>query len=416
MPDDPTPRPATRAAQGGGHLDAATGALVPPLHPSTSYGRDAEGRYLGGRSYTRDHNPTYDAAEQLLADLEGGADALLFASGMAAGTTVFEALEPGAHVVAPDDMYWTLRAWMARLAQLGRIELELVPTGDLDALRAALRPGRTRLVWLESPSNPMTVVTDLAAAAELAHGAGALAVADSTTATPVLTQPLALGCDLVLHSATKQLNGHGDVLAGALVTAREDALWERIRFERGTRGAVPGPFEAWLLLRGMRTLYLRVTHSAQGAQRVAEFLRGRRAVRAVLYPGLPEHPGLTLVENKIDRTHGQPATGHTGRYPHISLSLKTGAGMDLLRQHLLQLMAYSGSGEGEFMARRRHLDALQRVLNHLHGGRKALMDGHAGELLAEDLRLAQKALGEITGEFTADDLLGEIFSSFCIGK
>ncbi|MDJ0868784.1 MAG: PLP-dependent aspartate aminotransferase family protein [Myxococcota bacterium] len=304
MPDDPTPRPATRAAQGGGHLDAATGALVPPLHPSTSYGRDAEGRYLGGRSYTRDHNPTYDAAEQLLADLEGGADALLFASGMAAGTTVFEALEPGAHVVAPDDMYWTLRAWMARLAQLGRIELELVPTGDLDALRAALRPGRTRLVWLESPSNPMTVVTDLAAAAELAHGAGALAVADSTTATPVLTQPLALGCDLVLHSATKQLNGHGDVLAGALVTAREDALWERIRFERGTRGAVPGPFEAWLLLRGMRTLYLRVAHSSQGAQRVAEFLRGRRGVRAVLYPGLPEHPGHALARRQMQGGFG----------------------------------------------------------------------------------------------------------------
>ena len=291
MSDPPSRR--TRAAQGLGWIEPTTRALVPPIHPSASYERAADGSYPGGHSYARDQNPTYDQAEALLASLEGGEEALLFASGMAAATTLFETLEAGAHVVAPREMYWTIRLWLEDLAGRGRIRLDQVPAGDLDALRAAVRPD-TRLVWVETPSNPMNVITDLAGAAEIAHAAGARIVADGTLATPALTRPLEHGVDVVMHSATKQLNGHADVLAGALVTAREDETWRRVRFERGYRGAVLGPFEAWLLLRGMRTLFLRVEASARGAQRIADFLSTHAAVDAVLYPGLPAHPGHAL--------------------------------------------------------------------------------------------------------------------------
>ena len=280
---------ATRAARAGdGPSEAAP--LVPPIHVSASYRRDASGAYAGGHSYTRDRSPNYDACETLLAELEAGADALLFSSGMAAAATVFETLDPGAHVVAPDAMYWTLRLWMQHLAERGRIELELVPTGDLDALGTALRPGATALVWLETPSNPTCAITDLEAASARAHAAGARVVADNTLATPVLTRPLALGADWVLHSASKQLNGHSDVVAGALVAREPDEAWERVRHERAYRGAILGPFEAWLLLRGMRTLFLRVPAVSAGAARVADFLAAHGAVAEVWYPGLAEHP------------------------------------------------------------------------------------------------------------------------------
>jgi cystathionine gamma-synthase len=302
--EEARPKRATLAAQALGWVEPRFRALVPPIHPSTSYARDATGAYPGGHTYTRDQNPTYDQAEALLAELEGGARALLFASGMAAATTVFEALDAGAHVIAPESMYWTLRLWMRDLDARGRIDLTLVPNGDLDALRAALRPGETQLVWIESPSNPTCAITDIAATAELAHAAGARAAVDGTLATPVLCRPLELGADLVMHSATKQLNGHADVLAGALVTAREDALWERIRYERGYRGAVLGPFEAWLLLRGMRTLYLRVPASAGAAQRLAEVLDAHPNVLEVFFPGLPKHPGHEIAARQMQGGFG----------------------------------------------------------------------------------------------------------------
>ncbi len=292
-------KPATWAAQALGWRDPALHSVVPPLYASASYERAADGSYPGGHSYTRDRNPTYDPAEALLARLEGGASALLFASGMAAACAVLEALPAGAHVVAPSSMYGTLRLWLRELAGRGRIALDAVPTGDLGALRAAVRPGRTALVWLETPANPMGEVTDLAAAAEIAHAAGARVAADGTLATPVLCRPLDHGVDLVMHSATKQLNGHADVVAGALVTAREDALWERIRHERAYRGAILGPFEAWLLLRGMRTLFLRVPASAAAALRVAEALRAHPKVERVYYPGLPDHPGHAVAARQM---------------------------------------------------------------------------------------------------------------------
>jgi len=315
MADASRLKPATLAAQALGWTEPSVHAVVPPIHPSAAYDRTSDGRYPGGHSYTRDQNPTYDQVEALLARLEGGVEALVFSSGMAAATTVFETLEPGAHVVAPAMMYWTLRLWLRDLAARGRIVLDEIPTDDLEALRSAVRPGQTAIVWIETPSNPTGVITDIAAASEIAHEAGALVVADSTLATPVLCRPLSLGVDLVMHSATKQLNGHTDVLAGALVTASAGPHWERIRFERGYRGAVLGPFEAWLLQRGLRTLYLRVAASASGAQRVAEALARHPHVAEVFYPGLPDHPGHAIAAQQMSggfgavvsfRAHGGP--------------------------------------------------------------------------------------------------------------
>ena len=294
--------PATDAARALGWLDPSRG-LVPPIQVSASYVREADGSYRDGHSYTRDRNPGYDPCEALLARLEGGCEALLFASGMAAGSTVFETLAPGAHVIAPESMYWTLRFWMRDLAARDRIELEFVPTGDLGRLEAALRPD-TALVWIETPSNPTCAITDIAAACALAHTVGARAVVDNTLATPVLTRPLELGADWVMHSASKQLNGHSDVVAGALVTREVDAGWERVRHERAYRGAILGPFEAWLLLRGMRTLFLRVPAAARGASRIAEFLDSHPAVSEVCHPGLPAHPGHAIAAGQMDGGFG----------------------------------------------------------------------------------------------------------------
>ena len=306
MTDERRPplKPSTLAAQALGWIEPATRSIVPAIYPSAPYERASDGSYPGGHTYTRDQNPTYDQAEALLAKLEGGKAALLFGSGMAAGTTVLETLSPGDHVIAPQLMYWTIRLWLQDLATRGRIELDLVPNGDLNALRSALRPGRTKIVWLETPANPTCDITDIAATAEIAHAAGATVVADGTLATPVLCRPLEFGVDLVMHSATKQLNGHADVLAGALVTAREDEMWGRIKRERAYRGAVIGPFGAWLLLRGMRTLYLRVPASARSAQRVGEALRRNPAVTRVFYPGLSSHPGHEIAARQMHGGYG----------------------------------------------------------------------------------------------------------------
>ena len=228
MPDQPPDHPSTLAAQALGWVDPTTRAIVPPISPSATYERAKDGTYPGGHTYTRDQNPTYDQAEALLARLEGGEGALLFSSGMAAATTVFETLDTGDHVIAPVEMYWTIQRWLEELSGRGRILLDLVPNGDIAALRTALRPGVTKIVWVETPANPTCAITDLAATVEAAHAAGARVVADSTLCTPVLCRPIEHGVDLVMHSATKQLNGHADVLAGVLVTARRDVHWDRI--------------------------------------------------------------------------------------------------------------------------------------------------------------------------------------------
>jgi len=296
--------PETLAAQAMGRVDAACGAITPPIHPSTTYERDADLGYSRGVCYSRADNPTSAAAADTLTALEGGTATLLFASGMAAANAAFLALAPGDHVLVPRVMYWGLRAWLLDFASRWGLVVEPVETADLAAVEAALRPGRTKLVWLESPANPMWSISDIAAVATLAHAAGARLAVDSTVATPVLTQPLRLGADLVMHSATKYLNGHSDVVAGTLTTARDDEYWDRIKLAQRQGGGVIGPFEAWLLQRGLRTLFPRVRWQSASAAILAEKLAAHPNVAAVLYPGLASFPGHDLAKRQMQGGFG----------------------------------------------------------------------------------------------------------------
>ncbi|MBV8739976.1 MAG: PLP-dependent transferase [Alphaproteobacteria bacterium] len=291
--------PATIAAQALGWTDPQTGAVVLPVHVATTFQRDPDNQYRRGRGYGRADNPTYDQPQALLTALEGGADSLLFASGMAAAAAVFQSLPRSAHVVAPRVMYWGLRNWLSNFAENWGISVDFVDATSPDVLRMAMRPGSTRLVWIETPANPLWSITDIAAAAEIAHAAGAILAVDSTAATPVLTRPTALGADLVMHSATKYLNGHSDVIAGSLTTAHKDEFWERIARTRSSGGAILGSFEAYLLLRGMRTLFARVERACRSAQQVAEALCAYPRIVEVLYPGLAAHPGHMVARRQM---------------------------------------------------------------------------------------------------------------------
>jgi cystathionine gamma-synthase len=292
-------------AQAMGAIDPLTRAIVPPIHVATTYIRDEDNAYSSGYAYGRPDNATVRQAEAVVAMLEdAGAGALLFSSGMAAATAVFQALDPGDHVVAPKVMYWALRKWLVTEAVRWGLEVDLVETDDLDALEAAMRPGKTRLVWLETPSNPLWTITDIAAAAGIAHAAGARLAVDSTAASPIHTRPLVLGADIVMHAATKILNGHSDVIAGALAGATTDAFWERIVGVRRSQGAILGPFEAYLALRGMRTLPLRAAAQANSAMTLAERLAGHPHVARVLYPGLPQHPGHDVAARQMEGGFG----------------------------------------------------------------------------------------------------------------
>jgi cystathionine gamma-synthase len=292
-------KPASIAAQGLGWVDEQTRAIAPPIHTSTTYLRDPDNQYRSGRIYARDHNPTFDQAEAVLTALEGGHASLLFASGMAAATALFQALAPGDHVLAPKVMYWSLRNWLMNFATQWGLRVQFIEMNDPDDVRNAVQSGKTRLVWIESPANPLWTITDIALTCEIAHAAGAAVAVDSTVATPVLTRPFELGADIVMHSATKYLNGHSDVLAGTL-TAREDSpLWLRIKSIRAQMGGVLGPFEAWLLMRGMRTLFPRVRAACDSAQSIAERLTQHRFVEEVLYPGLPGFPGHAVAARQM---------------------------------------------------------------------------------------------------------------------
>jgi cystathionine gamma-synthase len=296
---NPAPRwkPSTLAAQMAGAEEPVTMAVVPPVHVATTFIRDPDNQYRTGFAYGRADNATVRQAEAVIAALEGG-EALLFASGMAAATAVVLALDPGAHIVAPKEAYWAFRTWITGAAPRYGYRVALVDMTDLAAVRRAIAAD-TRLVWIETPSNPLWTITDIAAVAEIAHAAGAQLAVDSTAATPVLTRPLALGADIVMHSATKYLNGHSDVVAGALATARGDDLWSRIARVRTQHGAILGPFEAWLLMRGLRTLYVRVKAQADGAALLATLLARHSAVAEVLYPGLANHPGHDVAARQM---------------------------------------------------------------------------------------------------------------------
>jgi cystathionine gamma-synthase len=297
--------PETLAAQALGEADPLSGGLTPVINPSTNYEQLPDGSYRQDRVYARADNPTYEHAERLLAALEcPGSACALFASGMAAATSVFQSLLPGDHVLVSRVLYWGVRKWLAEFALAWGLDVEFTDTTDLDVVASAIRPGRTRLLWAETPANPMWEITDLAAVCDLAHSAGVRVAVDSTVATPVLTRPLELGADLVVHSASKYLNGHSDVLAGAVLTARRDPFWERIRSWRRNAGAVLGPFEAWLLQRGMRTLFLRVHRASDSALAIATHLQGHPALTAVLYPGLPSHPGHQIAARQMNGGFG----------------------------------------------------------------------------------------------------------------
>lgn len=292
--------PRSLAVQAMGKIDPVTRGVVPPIHLSTTYIRDPDNGYSTGFVYGRPDNATIHEAEAVLAMLEAAeAGAMLFGSGMAAATAVFQALDPGDHVVASKVMYWALRAWLLTEAKRWGIAVDFVETDDLLALKTAIQPGRTKLVWIETPSNPLWTITDIEAAATLAHAAGARLAVDSTCASPVHTQPLRLGADIVMHSATKILNGHSDVLAGVIAARTEDEFTARIRLIRKSQGSILGPFEAYLLMRGLRTLHLRAERQAASAMALAQRLSAHPRVARVLYPGLPQHPGHDIAARQM---------------------------------------------------------------------------------------------------------------------
>lgn len=293
------------AAQALGHIDPITKAIIPPIHLSTTYIRDADNAYSSGYVYGRPDNATVRDAENVIAMLEeaqGGA--LLFSSGMAAATAVFQALDPGDHIIAPRVMYWALRHWLLTEAKRWGLLVDFIDIEDCDALRAAILPGKTKLIWAETPSNPLWTITDIAAAADIAHEAGARLAVDSTTASPYHTRPLTLGADIVMHAATKVLNGHSDVVAGAIAAQKSDAFMERIKTIRKGQGAILGPFEAYLLLRGMRTLHVRQATQSMNAMILAERLAELPEIEQVLYPGLPSHLGHEIARQQMENGFG----------------------------------------------------------------------------------------------------------------
>lgn len=304
MTDDP--KGSTIAAKAGHFLDVHSGAITPEIQTSTTFARDDRYDLLNAaNSYIRDQNPTFVHAERVLAELENGEECLLFSSGMAAIAAIFYTLRPGSHVVIPDSMYWGVSSFLADYCERADIFLSVYTAGDAQSIEPALKTqNHTSVVWVETPSNPFMYVTDIALAAKIAHDYGALLCVDSTVATPVFTRPLDHGADLVIHSATKYLNGHSDVLCGAIVTRDEHPLWEQLKKERGLAGAQPGSFDAWLLLRGMRTLFVRVRQASDNAAKIAAFLEQHTAVEQVAYPGLASHPGHDIAKAQMDGGFG----------------------------------------------------------------------------------------------------------------
>ncbi len=281
----------TRLAQIAHYINRETGAVVPPIQPATTFARDENYELRSAYTYSRYRNPTGAPAEQLLAELDCGCEALLFASGLAAATAVFETLESGQHVVVPRIMYHGLQDWLRRISARRDIGLTYFDATDPESLRQAIQPGRSKIVWVETLLNPTWDVVDIATTARLAHAAGAILAVDSTVTPPVTIRPLDLGADIVFHSATKYLNGHSDVTAGVLVCKTADARWQEIETVRKLAGGIPGPFEVWLLTRGLRTLAVRYQRSSETALKIARHLEGHPAVEKVLYPGLASHAG-----------------------------------------------------------------------------------------------------------------------------
>ena len=287
----------TLAIHAGQDPDPTTGAVVVPIYQTSTYAQEEVGQHKG-YEYSRSGNPTRTALETCLAALEGGVRGLAFASGLAAEDTLLRTvLQPGAHVIVPDDAYGGTYRLFAKVAARWGVEHTPVALGDLSAVQAAVRP-ETRLIWCETPTNPLLGISDIAGLATIAHDAGARLVVDNTFASPYLQQPLALGADVVVHSTTKYLGGHSDVVGGGLVSA-DEALGEELAYHQNAMGSVPGAFDSWLVLRGIKTLGVRMDRHCENAGRVVELLSRSPAVSQVLYPGLPEHPGHDLATKQM---------------------------------------------------------------------------------------------------------------------
>lgn len=293
-----TLHPETLSVHTGNESDPATGAVAPPIHLATTFRHGADGERIAGYEYQREGNPTNDRLREALAALEGGEDAITFASGMAAMTTLLECLPNGARVLIPDDCYTGLRMLCAQYLPERGIEAVAIDMGDLDAVRAACA-APTAMLWIETPSNPKMKISDIAALAEIGHAAGAIVVADNTFATPLLQRPLTLGADIVMHSTTKYFGGHSDVLGGALVFAKKDALSAKVAHRLHITGATLAPFSAWLILRGCRSLGARMAMHCANARAIAEFLAAQPQIARVNYPGLSSHPGHTVAAKQM---------------------------------------------------------------------------------------------------------------------
>ncbi|MET8250020.1 cystathionine gamma-synthase [Micromonospora sp. NPDC005197] len=306
----------TLAIHAGQDPEARTGAVIPPIYQTSTYAQDAVGAPRLGYEYSRSGNPTRDALQECLAALEGGPVGLAFASGLAAEDTLLRAVcQPGDHVIIPDDAYGGTYRLFARVAQRWGLEFTPAKVSDAAAVRAAVQPGRTKIVWVETPTNPLLGIADIAALAAVAHDAGALLVVDNTFASPYLQQPIAFGADVVVHSTTKYIGGHSDVVGGALVVA-DAGLGEELRYHQNAMGAINGPFDAWLTLRGIKTLGVRMDRHCDNAERLAAYLDGHAQVAEVIYPGLPSHPGHEVAAKQMRRFGGMISFRASGGEDH----------------------------------------------------------------------------------------------------
>jgi len=306
----------TLAIHAGQEPEPRTGAVVPPIYQTSTYAQDAVGAPRLGYEYSRTQNPTRDALQECLAALEGGRMGLTFASGLAAEDALLRTVcRPGDHVVIPDDAYGGTFRLFAKVAQRWGLDWTAAKISDVDAVRAVVRPGQTKIIWVETPTNPLLGIADLAALATLAHEHDAFLAVDNTFASPYLQQPLVHGADVAIHSTTKYIGGHSDVVGGALVAA-DEGLGQELAFHQNAMGAVNGPFDAWLTLRGVKTLGVRMDRHCDNAERIVEFLSAHRRVAQVLYPGLPEHPGHETAVKQMRRFGGMISFRATGGEAH----------------------------------------------------------------------------------------------------
>ena len=369
----------TRAIHAGYEPDPTTGAVIPPIYATSTYKQDGVGGLRGGYEYSRSANPTRTALEGNLASLEQGERGFAFASGLAAeDTLVRSTCRPGDHVVIPDDAYGGTYRLFDKVEKAWGVEHTSAPVSDVEAVRAAIRPGQTKLVWLETPTNPLLNIGDIEVLAAVAHEAGALLVVDNTFASPYLQQPLTLGADVVVHSTTKYAGGHSDVVGGALVV-REHDLAEQVAFHQNAIGAIAGPFDAFLTLRGLKTLAVRMDRHCDNAERIVEFLTGHPSVAQVIYPGLAEHPGHAIASRQMKRY----------------------GGMISFRVHGGEAAALAVCESTEFFTLGESLGGVESLIEHPGRMTHASVAGTALEVPADLVRLS-------VGIETVDDLLADL--------